>query len=158
MSKERFSRQSFLGPDSEARIARCTVGVAGLGGGGSHIIQQLAHIGFQRFVTYDGDVVEDSNLNRLVGATSVDVAAETLAHGGENLLGEAVLDAGTETGKEGGGKNLGGDSFLEGGGDSPAAFAGVLDEAGVSRQFRVGGEGLSGEIEQPGGDDAATAP
>ena len=77
MSKERFSRQSFLGRDSEERIARCTVGVPGLGGGGSHIIQQLAHIGFQRFVIYDGDVVEESNLNRLVGATSIDVPAET---------------------------------------------------------------------------------
>src|SRR5271156_1269827 len=77
MSKERFSRQSFLGLDSVERIARCTVGVAGLGGGGSHIIQQLAHIGFQRFVIYDGDIVEESNLNRLVGATSIDVAAET---------------------------------------------------------------------------------
>lgn len=77
MSKDRFSRQSFLGTDSEERIARCTIGVAGLGGGGSHVVQQLAHIGFQRFVVYDGDVVEDSNLNRLVGATSVDVVAET---------------------------------------------------------------------------------
>ena len=48
MSKERFSRQSFLGSDSEERIARCTIGVPGLGGGGSHVIQQLAHIGFQR--------------------------------------------------------------------------------------------------------------
>jgi hypothetical protein len=77
VSKERFSRQSFLGFDSEERIARCTIGLAGLGGGGSHIIQQLAHIGFQRFVIYDGDVVEESNLNRLVGATSIDVPAET---------------------------------------------------------------------------------
>jgi hypothetical protein len=77
VSKERFSRQSFLGPDSEERIARCTVGVPGLGGGGSHVIQQLAHIGFQRFVIYDGDVVEESNLNRLVSATSIDVPAET---------------------------------------------------------------------------------
>jgi tRNA A37 threonylcarbamoyladenosine dehydratase len=66
MSTDRYSRQSFLGPDSVGRIARCTVGVPGLGGGGSHIIQQLAHIGFQRYVIYDGDIVEDSNLNRLV--------------------------------------------------------------------------------------------
>src|ERR1700691_2730880 len=78
MSNERFSRQSFLGRDSEERIARGTVGVAGLGGGGSHVIQQLAHIGFQRFVIYDGDIVEESNLNRLVGARSIDVPAETL--------------------------------------------------------------------------------
>jgi hypothetical protein len=77
VTRERFARQSFLGADSQDRIARCTVGVAGLGGGGSHVVQQLAHIGFQRYVIYDGDVVEESNLNRLVGAKSVDVAAET---------------------------------------------------------------------------------
>jgi len=77
MSSERLSRQSFLGTDSEDRIARCTVGVVGLGGGGSHIVQQLAHIGFQRYIIYDGDAVEESNLNRLVGAKSIDAAAET---------------------------------------------------------------------------------
>lgn len=77
MSADRYSRQSFLGPDAEARIARCTVGIAGLGGGGSHIVQQLAHIGFKRYVIYDGDAIEESNLNRLVGARSVDVAAAT---------------------------------------------------------------------------------
>jgi molybdopterin-synthase adenylyltransferase len=77
VSTDRYSRQSFLGPDSEGRIARCTVGFAGLGGGGSHIIQQLSHIGFQRYVIYDDDSVEDSNLNRLVGAKSVDALAQT---------------------------------------------------------------------------------
>src|SRR5581483_1341542 len=58
-------------------ISLCTVGIVGLGGGGSHIVQQLAHIGFQRFVLYDDDIVEESNLNRLIGATSADVLAET---------------------------------------------------------------------------------
>ena len=77
MSTNRFSRQSFLGPDSEELISRCTVGVVGLGGGGSHIVQQLAHIGFQRYVIYDDDVVEESNLNRLIGARSLDVPAAT---------------------------------------------------------------------------------
>ncbi len=77
MSTDRFSRQSFLGPNSEELISRCTVAVVGLGGGGSHIVQQLAHIGFQRYVIYDHDVVEESNLNRLVGATPIDVLAET---------------------------------------------------------------------------------
>jgi molybdopterin-synthase adenylyltransferase len=77
MSKDRYSRQSFLGADSEDLISRCTVGVPGLGGGGSHIIQQLAHIGFQRYVLYDHDVVEESNLNRLVGADLSDALAET---------------------------------------------------------------------------------
>jgi len=74
---ERFSRQSFLGPDAEEIIQGALIGVAGLGGGGSHIVQQTAHIGFRRFVLYDGDVVEDSNLNRLVGATVEDARRET---------------------------------------------------------------------------------
>lgn len=77
MSTDRFSRQSFLGENSEDLISRCTIGVVGLGGGGSHIIQQLAHIGFQRYIIYDDDVVEESNLNRLVGARTVDVSAMT---------------------------------------------------------------------------------
>lgn len=77
MSGERFSRQSFLGENSEVAIANCIIGLAGLGGGGSHVVQQLAHIGFQQYVIFDDDIVEESNLNRLVGATSVDALAGT---------------------------------------------------------------------------------
>ncbi|HLP68328.1 MAG TPA: ThiF family adenylyltransferase [Rhizobium sp.] len=68
-----FSRQSFLGPSSQAYIERCVIGVAGLGGGGSHITQQLAHLGFLKYVLFDQDVIEDSNLNRLIGGTQLDV-------------------------------------------------------------------------------------
>lgn len=74
---DRYSRQSFLGPGAEDAIARGTVGLPGLGGGGSHVVQQLAHIGFQRYVIYDDDVVEESNLNRLVGARLADAVAGT---------------------------------------------------------------------------------
>ena len=77
MSTDRFSRQSFLGRDSDRRIAECRVGLAGLGGGGSHVVQQLAHVGFQQYVLYDGDHVEESNLNRLVGATNRDALDKT---------------------------------------------------------------------------------
>ena len=77
MSTERYSRQSFLGPNAEDLIARCTVAIPGLGGGGSHIVQQLAHIGFQNYVLYDDDGVEESNLNRLIGAKAVDALAAT---------------------------------------------------------------------------------
>lgn len=73
---ERTSRQSFLGPNSDEIIASATVGVVGLGGGGSHIVQQLAHVGFQNYVLYDSDVIEDSNLNRLIGGTVADVEAK----------------------------------------------------------------------------------
>lgn len=74
---ERFSRQSFLGLQAQERIASVTVGVVGLGGGGSHVVQQLAHVGFQRYVLYDPDCVENSNLNRMVGSTLVDALAES---------------------------------------------------------------------------------
>jgi molybdopterin-synthase adenylyltransferase len=77
LSTDRYSRQSFLGLDAEEIISKCTVGIVGLGGGGSHIVQQLAHIGFQRYILYDYDIVEESNLNRLIGAKELDVLAET---------------------------------------------------------------------------------
>jgi hypothetical protein len=77
MTSERFNRQSFLGVRSEEILRGCRIAVVGLGGGGSHIAQQLAHIGIGRFVLVDPDVVEESNLNRLVGATATDVAQRT---------------------------------------------------------------------------------
>lgn len=77
MQDNRFSRQSFLGPDAEQKITCCCIGVVGLGGGGSHIVQQLAHIGFTNYVIYDGDDVEDTNLNRLIGATCEDAVLST---------------------------------------------------------------------------------
>jgi hypothetical protein len=70
--KDRFSRQTFLGPDAQAIFEECRVGILGLGGGGSHIAQQLAHVGFKQVVVFDSDVVKDVNLNRLVGATEFD--------------------------------------------------------------------------------------
>lgn len=73
---ERYDRQSFLGPDSAPIIATAVVGVVGLGGGGSHVIQQLAHLGFRNYVLCDDDRISATNLNRLVGATSDDVRAK----------------------------------------------------------------------------------
>jgi molybdopterin-synthase adenylyltransferase len=45
----------------------------GLGGGGSHIAQQLAHLGVGHIRVIDPQAIEPSNLNRLVGATQEDV-------------------------------------------------------------------------------------
>jgi hypothetical protein len=70
----RASRQSFLGRNSDEIIQSAIIGVVGLGGGGSQVVQQLAHIGFRNYVIYDDDRIEDSNLNRLVGGTVTDVA------------------------------------------------------------------------------------
>jgi molybdopterin-synthase adenylyltransferase len=74
----RYQRQSFLGEGSQEIIERATIGIVGLGGGGSHIDQQAAHIGFQRYAMYDPQTAEDTNLNRLVGATLRDIGREKL--------------------------------------------------------------------------------
>lgn len=72
-----LERQSFLGSESDVLLERCHVGIIGLGGGGSHIAQQLAHVGVGVFSAFDHDKVEDTNLNRMVGATAEDVARQT---------------------------------------------------------------------------------
>ncbi len=70
---ERYSRQSFLGDYSELLIRSLRVGIVGLSGGGSHVVQQLAHLGFEKYVLSDPDGIDESNLNRVVGATYEDV-------------------------------------------------------------------------------------
>ncbi len=67
------NRQSFLGDNLDSILENTIVAVIGLGGGGSQIVQQLAHIGFQKYILCDYDVLEDTNLNRTVGATYNDV-------------------------------------------------------------------------------------
>ena len=65
--KNKFDRQGFLGKKAQEKIRNIRVGVIGFGGGGSHIGQQLWHIGFENVVIFDPDVVEETNTNRLVG-------------------------------------------------------------------------------------------
>ncbi|MHB8562408.1 MAG: HesA/MoeB/ThiF family protein [Acidiferrobacteraceae bacterium] len=69
----RSSRQSFLGADSERLLAESRVALIGIGGGGSHIAQQLAHIGIGDLLIIDPDPSEETNINRLIGATYEDV-------------------------------------------------------------------------------------
>lgn len=63
-SKELYSRNwAFIDPDLQRRLAQTTLFTAGTGLG-SVIACLAARTGFQRFVLADGDVVEESNLNR----------------------------------------------------------------------------------------------
>ena len=58
-----------FGAAGQKALARLRVGVIGLGGTGSVVAQQLAHLGVSSFLFIDPDVVDITNLNRLVGAT-----------------------------------------------------------------------------------------
>lgn len=68
-----LSRQSFLGAESDLTLASVKVGVIGLCGGGSHIVQQLAHLGIMDCVVADPQKIDELNLNRCVGAIAKDV-------------------------------------------------------------------------------------
>lgn len=70
----RLDRQSFLGTDSDLVLSRATIGIIGLGGGGSHLVQQFAHLGLGGFVLVDPDVIDLTNTNRLIGGTLADIA------------------------------------------------------------------------------------
>ena len=72
----RLDRQSFLGPDSDEVLDSATIGVVGLGGGGSHIVQQMAHMGIGGYVNVDPQTIEHTNTNRLIGGKLDDVDAE----------------------------------------------------------------------------------
>lgn len=61
------------GKAGQAAITAARVGVVGCGGTGSHVVQQLAHLGVAQLVLIDDDHVETSNLSRLVGITDADV-------------------------------------------------------------------------------------
>jgi len=70
---ERFSRnEALLGAEGQAKIAGTRVGIVGVGGLGSHVAQQLAYLGVSTFTIVDFDTVDESNLNRLIGATLAD--------------------------------------------------------------------------------------
>ena len=70
---DRYSRQSFLGEDSQRVLAGFTVGIVGASGGGSHIGQHTAHIGFGIRHIIDPDICEEHHRHRLVGITSAAV-------------------------------------------------------------------------------------
>ena len=82
-----YTRQILaLGADGQRTLRNTTVAIIGLGGIGSIVAQQLAHLGVGGFILIDDDLVEATNLHRLAGASlaeigkpKVDVAARGIA-------------------------------------------------------------------------------
>jgi molybdopterin-synthase adenylyltransferase len=78
VTSERFNRQILLfGSEGQAKLESIQVGIVGVGGIGSHVVQTLAYLGVKNFIVVDDDFIEESNLNRLIGATNEDVAQKT---------------------------------------------------------------------------------
>lgn len=62
----------LFGDLGQERLRALKVGIIGAGGGGSLLVQTLAHLGVGHLVVVDHDRVEPSNLPRIVGATRRD--------------------------------------------------------------------------------------
>jgi len=68
-----FDRQQLaLGEAGQLKLRNLRIGIVGLGGIGSLISMQLAHLGVGQLVLIDGDVVEHSNVPRIIGANKDD--------------------------------------------------------------------------------------
>lgn len=70
---DRFARQVLaLGADGQRALRSLRVGVVGLGGVGSVVCAQLAHLGIGEIIVVDGDRVEASNVSRVLGVQGTD--------------------------------------------------------------------------------------
>lgn len=71
----RFDRQARLfGRDGQRILRAMHIGVVGAGGGGSMLVEQLAHLGVGALSIVDFDRIEEHNLSRIVGTTRRDAA------------------------------------------------------------------------------------
>lgn len=72
--REQLTRTiSAWGKESQAKLARTTFGIVGVGSVGSIVAESLARMGAQKIVLIDFDAVETVNLDRLLHATVADV-------------------------------------------------------------------------------------
>ncbi len=77
-SEQIFARQILaLGPHFQELLGVLRIGIIGAGATGSAVAMLLARLGVNEFVVIDEDIVEDTNLNRLHGATFGDAEQGT---------------------------------------------------------------------------------
>jgi molybdopterin/thiamine biosynthesis adenylyltransferase len=79
MMSERFNRNVLLfGEEGQKQINASCVAVIGIGGLGTHVVQQLAILGVGCLVLIDDEELDTTNLNRYVGARYNDPIPGTL--------------------------------------------------------------------------------
>lgn len=73
MTLEKFQRQiALFGQDGQDRIAKVRCVIVGIGGLGTHLVQQLALLGVRDIVLIDNEELSESNRNRYVGVSHSD--------------------------------------------------------------------------------------
>lgn len=73
-TEQKFDRQRLVvGIGGQEILGKTRLAVVGLGGGGSHVVQQAAHMGIGEIIGIDADIGEEGNRNRLIGLKRCDV-------------------------------------------------------------------------------------
>ena len=88
MMQEKFGTrtEALIGHDGTRALESAAVLVCGLGGVGGYALEALARAGVGRLGLLDGDVVEESNLNRQILATTRTVGMKKTQAGKERVL------------------------------------------------------------------------
>lgn len=82
-----FSRTKLvLGEDGLNRLKNANVAVVGIGGVGGHAAEALVRAGIGNITVVDGDVVQESNINRQIFALKTNVGASKVEAAKERLL------------------------------------------------------------------------
>ncbi len=69
MDDKLYSRQeSFFGKEGQRKLEAASVAIVGIGGLGTHVVQQLAHLGVGSIALVDDEELDESNKNRYVGS------------------------------------------------------------------------------------------
>lgn len=95
-----FDRQvRAFGAEGQKQLETLCVAIVGLGGTGSIMAQQLVHLGIRKFILVDPDIVEETNLNRVVNATRSDIGlnkAEVAAKYVRSFNGRTLVEVVTD--------------------------------------------------------------
>jgi hypothetical protein len=79
ISSDRYDRNIlFFGKEGQAKLSASHVAVVGIGGLGTHVVQQLALLGVGHLRLIDKEELDETNLNRYVGARHDDPIPGTL--------------------------------------------------------------------------------
>lgn len=79
MISERYDRSiRFFGKEGQDRLAATKVAVVGIGGLGTHVVQQLALLGVGQLVLIDSEELDHTNFNRYIGVNYDDPVPGTM--------------------------------------------------------------------------------
>src|SRR5688500_6884118 len=69
MSEDRFARQvALFGNAGQNKLRVTSVAIVGVGGLGTHVVQQLALLGVAKLTLIDSEQLDATNRNRYVGS------------------------------------------------------------------------------------------